>query len=117
MRFSALCIGVIALLPAAVSAQVSVQSLSEKLAGYVSTLVPIVFALALIGFLWIGIKFLMTGGKDEKAVEQMRTAFIWGIVTLFVLASIWGIVKFLQTSVWGTSGPDTEIPIYQLKEA
>lgn len=50
-----------------------------------------VFFLGLIGFIF-------SAGNDEgrkKGIQRM----IWGIIALFVFASIWGLVAFLQNTI------------------
>src|SRR3989344_8697610 len=43
------------------------------------------------------LKFSNEGG------EKPRAYFIWGIVVLFVMVSIWGIVRLLQETLFGGS--------------
>ena len=38
---------------------------------------------------------------DEKGAEKRKNLFFWGIVALFVMVSIWGIVQILQKSLFG----------------
>lgn len=67
-------------------------------------LIPIVFALALLFFFWGLAQYILNAG-DEGKKEEGRNKMIWGIVALFVMASVWGLVRFLGDSVGITAGP------------
>jgi hypothetical protein len=56
-------------------------------------LIPLVFTLALLAFFWGVVKYIW-GGVEDKA--KGRDFMIWGIVALFVMASVWGLVRFIQ---------------------
>ncbi|MBY0539224.1 hypothetical protein K2P56_02200 [Patescibacteria group bacterium] len=87
------------------------------LGGLVGLATPIVVALALFGFFW-GLAMYMfslsTGGDTgahsaygQPATPQSknagRTIMIYGILVLFVMLSIWGIVNVLQVT-FGVGG-------------
>ena len=55
--------------------------------------VPIVAGLALLVFIWGLAKFILAAGGDEKAVSDGKNLMLWGIVSLFVMFSIWGIIR------------------------
>jgi len=72
-----------------------------------TTLIPLVFTLALLLFFWGIVKYIWGEGQGK---EDGRKIMIWGIVALFVMASVWGIVTFIQTELLGGPGPNT-VPI------
>ena len=74
-------------------------------------LIPIVFALALLYFFWGLATYILSSGDPEKK-EEGRNKMVWGIVALFVMASIWGLVNFLQDAldIDEGSAPTIEIP-------
>jgi len=59
----------------------------------IGILLPIVVALALLFFFWGLAKFILASG-DEDAKDQGKRIMIWGVVALFVMASVWGLVAF-----------------------
>lgn len=81
---------------------------TEELSSLIDTLIPIVFGLALLFFLWGLAKYILASG-DEDAKETGKRIMIWGIVALFVMASVWGIVGFLQ-GVFGVENNDINLP-------
>lgn len=62
----------------------------------VNSLVVIVIALAVLAFFWGLAKFIFNVSGDEKSVEEGKRIMIWGIITLFVMVSVWGIIRFAQ---------------------
>ena len=92
---------VIAVAPAVAYAQgTSVQSLISALGSLITSLFPLVGGIALLVFLWGLAKFIKrVGAGDEKAVEDGKRLMVWGIIALFVLASVWGIVAFIQSAL------------------
>ncbi len=66
-------------------------------------LVVIVVALGLVFFLWGLAKFILNAG-DEKGREAGKQVMFWGIIALFVMISVWGIINFLQSAIFGNGG-------------
>lgn len=58
---------------------------------------------ALVVLLWGGVVFVQASG-DEKGRAAGRSRMIWGIVGLFVLSTLWGIVQILQ-NITDTASP------------
>lgn len=71
-----------------------IQTLIQTLGHFISLLLPIVVALALLGFFWGLAKFIFSAG-DEGAKDEGRRIMIWGVVALFVMVSVWGLVQFI----------------------
>jgi len=75
----------------------------------INTLLPIVIALALLYFFWGLAKFVLAAG-DEAARSEARSIMIWGVIVLFVMVSVWGLVNVLvQTFSLDTA--ETPIPV------
>ena len=62
----------------------------------VELLIVLVAALALLAFFFGLMKFIFKVGGDEKAIEQGRNLMKWGVIALFVMMSVWGIIRFFQ---------------------
>jgi len=62
--------------------------------GLVNDATIIVVAIALLVFFWGLMKFIVKAG-DEAEVKKGKGLMIWGVVALFVMVSIWGIVYFI----------------------
>ncbi len=96
------------LLPTLASAQDlgGVETLFTSLGGIVATLLPIVVALGLLAFFWGLVKFIFSAG-DESAKDAGKRIMIWGLIALFVMVSVWGLVGFIQDSLG--IDPDIEL--------
>ncbi len=68
----------------------------------ITTAIPIVGSIALLVFFWGLARFILKAGEQE-ARDEGKQIMKWGIVALFVMVSIWGIVSFLQTDLFGVS--------------
>ena len=77
--------------------------------GLISLVTPIVVALALLYFFWGLAKFILsTGGGKEQ--EEAKGIMLWGIIALFVMVSIWGIIRVVSATFLGGVNYDS-IPI------
>lgn len=57
----------------------------------------LILALAVVYFLWNVFKFIMAAG-DEEARKEGLNGIIYGIIGIFVMVSLWGIIGFLTQS-------------------
>lgn len=73
--------------------------------GIVNSLIPIFIGLALLTFIWGVLSYIIA--KDDATKQSARGVMIYGIIGLFVIVSIWGIVGLLRDSL-GVEG-DSEI--------
>jgi hypothetical protein len=78
----------------------------------ITKLVPITFALALLFFFWGVAKYVWSEGTSK---ESGRKIMIWGVVALFVMASVWGLVEFIQTALLIPGGNPGNITIPTFK--
>jgi hypothetical protein len=79
----------------------NVNTLVTSIGEIINLVVPILFTLALVGFFY-GLVMYIFGKEDDKA--QAKKTMIWGVVALFVMASVWGLVAFLSTAVGVETG-------------
>jgi len=64
----------------------------------IRSVIPLIIALAFIAFLWGIVKFMMSLNGDTKGIESGKGFMVWGLVALFVLFSVWGLLGLLSTS-------------------
>lgn len=57
--------------------------------------VPLLVGLAVVFFVYGIIKFFLNPDNEEKKKEG-KTFILWGIIALFVMVSIWGLVGILS---------------------
>lgn len=64
--------------------------------------IPLLGAIAFLIFVWGVARFIKSAGS-EKEIKDSKNLLIWGVVGLFILITIWGIITFLR-SEFGFSG-------------
>jgi hypothetical protein len=64
----------------------------------VTKLIPLVIAIGLLVFIWSVIKFIANSHDAEARSAGLRQMG-WGIVGLFLIVSVWGIVSLLANIV------------------
>lgn len=89
-----------AVFPTLVFAQQTFGSLVDWFVGAVNQLVLIIMAAALLLFLWGVVVYIFklgdTTGEHKKGPQFM----FWGIMILFVMTSLWGLVNFIGSSIF-----------------
>ncbi len=90
---------VLAVLPLAVFAQDSnlttIRNMATAIRNIVDILIPVVFGLGVLAFFWGLVKYLFGSDHDK---EQAKKTMLWGVVAIFVMSAIWGLVRFLGTT-------------------
>jgi type IV secretion system pilin len=87
-------------LPLVASAQAlqPLANLIGAVARIVGALVPILITIALVVFFWGLVRYLW-GKEGEAKIKEAKSLMIWGLVTLFVMVSVWGIVRLGQDAL------------------
>jgi|SRR3989338_6658004 len=91
---------------------------ADDIAGIFSTMttilndavIPFLFLVATVIFLYGVIMYLTAGGDEEKA-SNGKKYIIWGIIALFAMVAIWGLVWAVSNTF---SLPGTGIPTQTL---
>lgn len=63
----------------------------------IKSIVPFLFSLATVAFIWGIIQFFLNPDNEEKR-KAGKSFMIWGLITLFVMLSMWGIVGVLSNT-------------------
>ena len=95
-------------LPVVVSAE-TIPGIIGKLQTWLGLLVTLVVGVAVVVFIWGLVVFIAKSG-DETAKEEGRRKMVWGIIAIFVMVSVWGIVRLISTSFLGTDNNNTALP-------
>lgn len=80
-----------------------------------NVLVPILFALAFIVFIYGIFQYFILGGANEEKRDTGKQLMVWGFVGFFIMVSVWGIVNLLvaSTGLGGDTRPD--LPTFNQK--
>lgn len=78
--------------------------------GYI---IPLLIALAVVWFIWGVVQFITA--KDEEKKGEARSTMIHGIIALFVIVAMWGLVSLVRNFFGVNTGglgdqPDLKIP-------
>ncbi len=78
--------------------------------GVIRSIGYMLFTLAVVAFFWGIIQFIWSArqGAEGKGISNGKTFMMWGLIGLFVMFSVWGIIKFAQ-GVFGIQGENTII--------
>lgn len=79
----------------------SIWDLFSMVNRVLNLLVPLLIAVAVVYFIWQVFQYTIAGDEEKKAAAKGQ--IIWGIVGIFVMVSIWGLVNILQ-GTFGTAG-------------
>ncbi len=87
------------------------SSILTTIATFMKAIIPVLITLGIIYFIWGVLSYVL--GKSDDAKKEGRDRMIYGIIGLFVIISIWGLVNILNSTFGiqqgGTLSP-TQIP-------
>jgi hypothetical protein len=75
------------------------RSLVGEISGLIDDLWPVMFGLAFIFFFWGMGQFILKESGESKAREEGKKKMLWGIIALFVIVSIMGILHWIGGTV------------------
>lgn len=73
-------------------------------------IIPLIFSLATLFFLWNVFIFIREADNKNKK-EEARQRMLWGMLALFIMVSLWGIISIFS-ELFGT---DKAVPMLQTK--
>lgn len=77
------------------------KSLVNKVTNIGNTVVTLLISFAVIYIIYNVVRYLIAGGDPEKR-KAGGMGILWGVIGLFVILSIWGLVAIL-TNTFGTN--------------
>jgi len=81
-----------------------IQQFIISIGNIVALLIPITIGIAMVFFFWGLVQYIR---KPEAA--EGKKIMIAGILALFVMVSIWGIIKLAQTAILGGTNQPNQI--------
>lgn len=85
-----------------------IHALITNVGRIVAALVPILITLALVVFFFGLVRYLWGGSGAKHAAG--RNLMIWGLIALFVMVSVWGIIELAQDALGIDAKSGTTIP-------
>ncbi len=79
----------------------------------INSIIPILISIAVLIFLF-GVITYLVGSKSESKSDGAKY-MVWGIISIFVMVSVWGLVGLVGSTIFGTSygtaGSTTAAPV------
>lgn len=113
MKFLALILPLVLLVPMMALAQnegnlSNISTFIQNIIRFMNnTLVPLVFALAFLVFLWGMFKTFILGGSDEDKQKEGKQLMMYAIAGFVIMVSLWGIVNLVAKG-FGFSGKELQ---------
>ncbi|MBI5045462.1 MAG: hypothetical protein HZC14_00395 [Candidatus Niyogibacteria bacterium] len=87
---------------ASAASDTAAKGLISTVQNILNALIPLFMVIATVVFLWGVVRYITAAGDEEK-VKEARNFIIYGLIGLFVMVSVWGLVGVL-VSTFGVSG-------------
>ncbi len=91
-----------------------VQSLVDIFGQIVEALIPIAFGLAILAFFFGLAKYIFSAGDEDSKVDGKKI-MIWGLVALFVMTSVFGIISLARNTLGTTDNQTIQPPRIELR--
>jgi|SRR3989344_3308717 len=72
-----------------------IGKLFADLGGVFNAVIPLLMVAATVFFLWGVLQFVTSGGDEDKRKEG-RDHIIYGLIGLFIMVAVWGLVGAIQ---------------------
>lgn len=69
----------------------------------INLIIPIVIGIAVVGFMYGVLKYMLSLGNEQEQ-KSGREIMLWGVVALFLMFTVWGILRVLSNTFLGASG-------------
>lgn len=75
------------------------SALSPIIVNIINPVIWLLFAAAVVLFVFGVIRFIISGDASDKARDQAKWAVFGGLIGMFIMMSAWGIVHFVANTV------------------
>lgn len=102
----------VAFLPSLVFAEDLIQLSARLLRGIgdiVNIATPIVFGVAILAFFWGIFRYVFSQSTEGK--QEAKGVLLWALVAVFLMASVYGIVALIQTTLGVGGSGSFEVPV------
>lgn len=86
-----------------VSFAATITNISEAGSFIIDTInniiVPVLFAVAFIVFIWGAFQTFIMGANDADVKDKGKSLMLWGLIGFFVMVSVWGLVNILTGTI------------------
>ncbi len=75
----------------------SVKDLIGRIVSIIELIIPVLIGFAVVVFIWGIVDFIIHANNEQKKTKG-KMLMTWGIVGIFAMVSVWGIVEVLHSS-------------------
>ena len=88
----------------------------SSIIGFINVyLVPFLFAIAFIVFIWGVFQYFIAGGANEEQRDKGKQFVMWGIIGFVVMVSLWGLVNLITGTLnFGEGGKTPPLPKFDV---
>lgn len=84
--------------------KLSIPGITTWFVGLLNYIVILIITASLVCFLYGVFRLSFVDGTNPESMAKSRKFMLWGIVSLFVMVSVWGLVNILKSSIFGNGG-------------
>jgi len=84
----------------------------QAITSFIDVLIPLIFAIALIVFIWGVFQYFIAGGADEEKRSTGRKLVMWAIIGFVIMVSVWGIVNLLTNTLGFDNANKPKLPTF-----
>lgn len=88
--------------PVSTAPKLSISGIVTWIIGLIDYLIKFILVLSLVAFLWGIFRLVFLNATNEAERAKAKKFMLWGIIALFVMTSVWGLVNVLRSSLFGT---------------
>ncbi len=70
--------------------------------GIINIILPVLTLLALVLVLYSGLRYVLKA-EESKGKGPEREAIMWGLIALFVIVSVWGILRVMCVTLFDSA--------------
>jgi len=74
--------------------------LVNQLVGVINALIPVLGTIALLVFFWGLVRYIYDS-SDAHSHTNGKELIVWGLIAMFVLFSVWGIINLFKQGLFG----------------
>jgi hypothetical protein len=91
------------------------ESLLKSMANLINLTFPVLIGLSTIFFFWGVAQFILHEAGNDKTREDGKKKMLWGIIALFVMVSIFGILNWIGDAVGIDVGGSSNLIQFQFQ--
>ena len=87
----------------------TIESILFTLTDSLNRIIPFLFLVATVAFLWGIVRYITAGGNEDQTTEA-RKLIMYAIIAFAVMIAVWGFVNILITFIFDSPNPNPQIP-------